>query len=81
MKILRRIQRFFKQHIKPGVIIIIFVAVLMESINIIQYVTARRAIRQEVEHRAESELRTKRLEIQKVMDGVETAVHNVAWSI
>ncbi len=66
---------------KGSLALIGFVGLLLISINVIQYLLARSAVREEVEHRAESELNAKRLEIQKVMGGVEIAAHNVAWNL
>ena len=65
---------------KYSVIIIVTVAVLLELIFIIEYQFARRGIRKDVEHRAETELRVKNLEIQKVMVQVETAITNTVWA-
>lgn len=65
---------------KYSVIIIVTVAVLLELIFIIEYQFARRGIRKDVEHRAETELRLKNLEIQKVMVAVETAISNTVWA-
>ncbi|MBO4451469.1 MAG: SpoIIE family protein phosphatase [Bacteroidaceae bacterium] len=65
---------------KSSVAIIVTVAVLIEVILIIQFVFARNGIREEVEHRAETELRVKNLEIQKVMVAVETAISNTVWA-
>ena len=65
---------------KPSVAIIVTVAVLLEIIFIVEYMFARKGIREEVEHRAETELRLKNLEIQKVMVAVETAICNTVWA-
>ena len=65
---------------KSSVAIIVTVAVLLEIIFIVEYVFARKGIREEVEHRAETELKVKNLEIQKVMVAVETAISNTVWS-
>lgn len=65
---------------KSSVAIIVTVAVLLELIFIVEYMFARRGIRKEVEHRAETELRVKNLEIQKVMVAVETAIGNTVWA-
>lgn len=65
---------------KSSVAIIVTVAVLLELISTIQYMFARRGIREEVEHRAETELRVKNLEIQKVMVTVETVISNTVWA-
>ena len=59
--------------------IIITAAVLIELTSLVQYFYARRGIREGVQHRAETELQLKSLEIQKVMTAVETAVENTAW--
>ena len=42
---------------------------------------SRRAIHNEVVHRAQTELHVKNLEIQKVMVAVETAIHNSIWEM
>ena len=42
---------------KYSIFIIVTVAVLLELIFIVQYLYARKGIREEVEHRAETELR------------------------
>ena len=65
---------------KSGVVIIVTVAVLLEIIFLVEYMFARKGIREEVEHKAETELRVKNLEIQKVMVAVETAISNTVWA-
>ena len=65
---------------KSSVAIIVTVAILLELISTIQFLYARKGIREEVEHRAETELRVKELEIQKVMVAVETAIGNTVWA-
>ena len=65
---------------KYSVAIIVTVAILLQLISAVQYFFARRGIRTEVEHRAETELRVKNLEIQKVMVAVETAISNTVWA-
>lgn len=65
---------------KSTLAIIVTVAVLIEIISATQYWYARKGIREEVEHRAATELQVKNLEIQKVMVAVETAVQNTVWT-
>ena len=65
---------------KYSLAIIVTVAVLLELIFVVEYFFARKGIREEVEHRAETELRIKNLEIQKVMVAVETAISNTVWA-
>ena len=65
---------------KPSFAIIVTVVVLLQIIFIVEYKFARKGIREEVEHRAETELRVKNLEIQKVMVAVETAIANTVWA-
>ncbi len=65
---------------KSGVAIIVTVALLLELIFIVEYMFARKGIREEAEHKAETELRLKNLEIQKVMVAVETAISNTIWA-
>ena len=65
---------------KSGVAIIVTVAVLLEIISTTQTIFVRKAIHEEVVNRAETELRVKNLEIQKVMVAVETAISNTVWA-
>ncbi|MCR5181342.1 MAG: SpoIIE family protein phosphatase [Bacteroidaceae bacterium] len=65
---------------KSSLAIIVTVALLLELIMAGQYLFARKGIREEVEHRAETELRVKNLEVQKVMVSVETAMANIVWT-
>ena len=62
-----------------SVAIIVTVAILLQLISTVQYFFARTGIRAEVEHKAETELRVKNLEIQKVMVAVETTISNTVW--
>jgi len=64
---------------KSTLAIIITAAVLIEVTSVVQYWYASKNIRQEVQHRAENELRIKSLEIERVMTGVEVAVDNMKW--
>jgi sigma-B regulation protein RsbU (phosphoserine phosphatase) len=66
---------------KSGIAIIVTVAVLLELISTIQFFYARKGIREDVQHRAESELHVKSLEIRKVMVSVETCIENSVWAI
>ena len=65
---------------RSSIAIIVIVAALLEFILIVEYLFASKGIREEVEHRAETELRIKNLEIQKVMVAVETAMSNTVWA-
>lgn len=66
---------------KYSVAIIITVAVLLELISVVQLLFARKGIREEVVHRAETELRVKNLEVRNVMVAVETAMANTLWTV
>ena len=61
---------------KYSIAIIVTVAILLQLIITVQFMFARKGIRDDVQHRAESELRVKSLEIQKVMVAVETSINN-----
>ena len=61
--------------------IIILAGVLIEATSAVQYWYASKRLQEEVQQRAESELRIKNLEIQKVMIAVETAINNSAASV
>ena len=65
---------------KYSIAIIVTVAVLLQLIITVQFMFARKGIRDDVQHRAESELRVKSLEIQKVMVAVETSIGNTVWA-
>ena len=65
---------------KYSIAIIVTVAILLQLIITVQFMFARKGIRDDVQHRAESELRVKSLEIQKVMATVETSIGNTIWA-
>lgn len=79
MNILKRLQPETLGS-KSSVAIIVTVAFLLELIFLVEYFFARKGIREEVEHRAQTELRVKNLEIQNVMVAVETAIGNTLWA-
>lgn len=66
---------------KSTLAILITAGVLIETTAAVQYWFAREGIRKEVQHRAESELRVKTLEIEKVMTAVEAACNATVWTI
>ena len=61
--------------------IIVIAAVLIEATSVVQYWFARKGIHEEVQHRAQTELQVKNLEIQKVLTAVEVAANNMVWAI
>ena len=79
-KILKRLIPESLRH-WSSLAIIITAGVLVEATTAVQYYYAKQGIRQEVEHRAESELKAKSLEIRNVMNVVEVAVENMAWAV
>jgi sigma-B regulation protein RsbU (phosphoserine phosphatase) len=64
---------------RSSLAIIITAAVFIEATSVIQYLFAQKGIRDEVEHRAQSELRAKSLEIHGVLNSIEVAIENTAW--
>jgi len=66
---------------KVSLAILITAAVLVEATSAIQYFFAKEGIREEVQHRAETELRAKSLEIRNVTTAVEVATRNMIWAI
>ncbi|MBR1468510.1 MAG: SpoIIE family protein phosphatase [Prevotella sp.] len=64
---------------KSTLAIIIIAGILIELTSAVQYWYAQKGIREAVQNRAESELRVKGLEIQKIMTAMETAAHNMSW--
>lgn len=69
------------RHTKSTLAIIITAVVLVEVISAVQYWYASEGIRREVRHRAESELKAKNLEIEKVTETVEAVSHSTLWLI
>lgn len=66
---------------RSSLALIIIAALLVELTSAIQFWFAGEGIREEVQQRAETELKVKSLEIQKVMAVVETAVNNTVWEV
>lgn len=64
---------------RSGLALLILAAVLIQVTGAVQYYFARNGIRDEVEHRAKTEMMMKHLEIQQMVSGVESAVENVKW--
>ena len=79
-QLLKRIFPKSLRH-KTSLAIIVTAAVLVEATSVVQYWFSKEGIRQEVEHRAQTELRAKGLEIQNVMTAVKVAVENMAWAV
>ena len=80
MNILKTIKKKLSK-IKPNILLLIIVAMLVQGITIIQYFFALNGIRDGMELRARGELNAKRLEIQRVTEGVEIAVRNMVWAV
>ena len=66
---------------KSTLAIIITAAVLIETTSAVQYKFASDGIRDEVQNRAESELKLRNLKIKNVMSNVEVAVQNMEWIV
>ena len=66
---------------KSTLAIIITAAVLIETTSVVQYKFASDGIREEVQQRAESELKVRNLKIKNVMSAVEVAVQNMEWIV
>ena len=64
-----------------GISLIIVAAIFMELTVALQYQSASKGIRSEVQHRAETELDMKNMEIKNVMTAVEVAVANLVWDV
>ena len=77
----------FKQFIpkalrqKSSLAIIITAVVLVETTSIVQYFFTLNAIRDEVDHRAKSELRAKSMEMHNIITEVESAINNSVWIV
>lgn len=66
---------------KIGIVILVVAAVLLEVTSLVQYWFASESIRDEVVHRAHSELKVKSLTIQNALVAVEAAVKNMTWVV
>ena len=66
---------------KIGIVILVVAAVLLEVTSLVQYWFASESIREEVVHRAHSELKVKSLTIQNALVAVEAAVKNMTWVV
>ena len=79
MKIIRKLST--ENRSLPGIALIVIAAIIMEVSVALQYQSAADGIRSEVQHRAETELQMKNLEIQNVLTAVEVAVANLKWDV
>ena len=75
MRILNPVRWFARQ----GFLIILTAAIILEATAVIQFYYAQKGLREEATRRAESELEATGLEIDDVMDQVESAVRNNIW--
>ena len=79
MKIIRKLST--ENRSLPGIALIVIAAIIMEVSVALQYQSAADGIRSEVQHRAETELQMKNLEIQNVLTAIEVAVANLEWDV
>lgn len=66
-------------HVWSSIALVVIAAILVELTSAVQYYYARENIYKTVQQNAETELKVKSLEIQKVMTAVETATSNMVW--
>ena len=66
---------------KTSIAIIAVAAILLEATSLIQYWYSREGIREEVVHRAQTELKVKSLTIKNATLEVETAARNMMWVV
>ncbi len=66
---------------KTSIAIIAVAAILLEATSLIQYWYSREGIREEVVHRAQTELKVKSLTIKNATLEVETAARNMIWVV
>ena len=66
---------------KTSIAIIAIAAILLEATSLIQYWYSREGIRDEVVHRAQTELKVKSLTIKNATLEVETAARNLVWLV
>lgn len=76
---LNPVSRIKKSLGTSGVLLIVFAALVLELISIIQYRYAKEEISVDLHLRAQSELLAKSLAIQNIMSQVESAVDNHVW--
>ena len=65
---------------KYGLVLVIVAALLLEAISLVQYFYAKKALRQEAENRAQSEMSLARLKIENVSLSVEKDTKGMAWA-
>jgi sigma-B regulation protein RsbU (phosphoserine phosphatase) len=66
---------------KTSIAVIVIAAILLEATSLIQYWYSREGIRDEVVHRAQTELKVKSLTIKNATLEVETAARNMIWVV
>ena len=64
-----------------NVLIIIAAAILIELFSAVQYYTAHGLVEEQLDHRAESELRTKAIVVRGILNLQESALHEHLWDI
>ena len=70
---------FVRQSAKAGLMLVIVAVVTLEATALIQFTFSQKAIREEAQNRAESQLDATRLKILNIVDQTETAVRSGKW--
>lgn len=65
--------------VREGLLIVVVAALFLETTNVLQYIFARRVLRNEAALRAEGELEKAQIHIQSIVNQAEVAVHNSIW--
>ncbi len=68
-----------RRFTKDGLAFIIVAAITLEATSLVQYIFARKGIREEATMRAQSQMEAANLKIKNVIDGTETAVRGSEW--
>ena len=69
-----------KTYRKYGLVLVIVAALFLEAISLVQYFYAKKALRQEADNRAQSEMSLARLKIENVSLSVEKDTKGMAWA-
>ena len=73
---LNSISRVYRRH---GILLVLLAALLLEGNSLFQYFMARKALRDQAEKRAETELAMTGLRLDNITTSVEVATKNMAW--
>ncbi len=71
--------KWLRQSALAGLLLVLVAALTLEATSLLQFLLARKGMREECSRRAESELETTKAKIMDIINVAETAVRNSAW--